>query len=44
LLARKIKELAGDERLRRELGIQAHQTVVLKFGSNKMVQQIEELL
>ncbi len=44
LIAQKIRELIGDERLRRELGIQAHQTVVLKFDLNKMVQQIEDLL
>ncbi len=44
LLAQKIKELMDNERLRHELGIQAHQTVVLKFDLNKMVQQIENLL
>jgi glycosyltransferase involved in cell wall biosynthesis len=44
LIAQKIKELIGNERLRNELGIQAHQTVVLKFDLNKMVQQIEDLL
>jgi len=44
LIAQKIKELIGDERLRQELGIQAHQTVVLKFDLNKMVQQVEDLL
>ncbi len=44
LLAQKIKELTSDEHLRRELGIQAHQTVVLKFDLNKMVDKVDELL
>jgi glycosyltransferase involved in cell wall biosynthesis len=44
LIAQKIKELIGDERLRQELGIQAHQTVVLKFDLNKMVEKVEKLL
>jgi glycosyltransferase involved in cell wall biosynthesis len=44
LIAQKIKELADDERLRNELGIQAHQTVVLKFDLNKMIKQTKELL
>jgi glycosyltransferase involved in cell wall biosynthesis len=44
LIAQKIKELIGDERLRQELGIQAHQTVVLKFDLNKMVEKVEQLL
>jgi glycosyltransferase involved in cell wall biosynthesis len=44
LIAQKIKELASDERLRNELGIQAHQTVVLKFDLNKMIKQTKELL
>ena len=44
LLAQKIKELIGDERLRHELGIQAHQTVVLKFDLNKMIEKVEKLL
>ena len=44
LLAQKIKELIGNERLRHELGIQAHQTVVLKFDLNKMVEKAEGLL
>ncbi len=43
-LAQKIKELTDDERLRRELGIQAHQTVVLKFDLNKMVEKVGALL
>lgn len=44
LLAQKIKELTDDEHLRREFGIQAHQTVVLKFDLNKMLEKVEELL
>ena len=44
LLAQKIKELADNEHLRNELGIQAHQTVVLKFDLNKMVEKVEKLL
>lgn len=43
-LAQKIKELMGNEHLRHELGIQAHQTVVLKFDLNKMVEKVEKLL
>ncbi len=43
-LAQKIKELIASERLRQELGIQAHQTVVLKFDLNKMVEKVEKLL
>jgi glycosyltransferase involved in cell wall biosynthesis len=44
LLAQKIEELIADERRRKEFGIQAHQTVVLKFDLNKMIQQVENLL
>jgi glycosyltransferase involved in cell wall biosynthesis len=44
LIAQKIKELIGNERLRQELGIQAHQTVVLKFDLNKMAEKVEKLL
>lgn len=44
LIAQKIKELIGDERLRHGLGIQAHQTVVLKFDLNKMIEKAEGLL
>jgi len=43
-IAEKIKEIAGSNRLQKELGIQAHQTVLFKFGLDKMVEQIEELL
>ncbi len=44
LIAQKIKELIGNEHLRSEFGIQAHQTVVLKFDLNKMLEKVEALL
>lgn len=40
----KIQDLLNDERLRQELGIQAHQTVLFKFSLDKMIKQIEDLL
>lgn len=40
----KIQELLNKGHLRQELGIQAHQTVLFKFSSEKMVQEIEALL
>ena len=43
-LADKIKEILENDRLRNELGIQAHQTVLFKFELDKMVKQVEELL
>jgi len=43
-IAEKLQDLLNDDRLQRELGIQAHQTVLFKFGLDKMVQQIEDLL
>jgi len=43
-LADKIKEVLENDRLRNELGIQAHQTVLFKFELDKMVKQIEDLL
>lgn len=43
-MAEAIAELAVNERLRQELAIQAHQTVLHKFPINKMVEQIEALL
>lgn len=42
-IAEKIKFILADDRLRLELGIQAHQTVLFKFPLDKMVKQIEEL-
>ncbi len=43
-LAEKITEILENDRLKNELGIQAHQTVLFKFELDKMVKQIEELL
>ena len=43
-LADKIKEVLENDRLRNELGIQAHQTVLFKFELDKMVKKVEELL
>lgn len=43
-IAEKVQDLLNDDRLRQELGIQAHQTVLFKFELDKMVEQIEELL
>lgn len=43
-LADKIKDILENDRLRNELGIQAHQTVLFKFELDKMVRQVEELL
>ena len=43
-LADAITRLAEDESLRRELGIQAHQTVLHKFDLHKMIEAVEELL
>lgn len=43
-LADRIQEVLENDRLRNELGIQAHQTVLFKFELDKMVKKIEELL
>src|SRR3989344_204255 len=43
-LAKAINNLVGDETLRRELGIQAHQTVLHKFILRRMLEQIEAIL
>ena len=43
-MAWKIKEIMDSSPLQKELGIQAHQTVLFKFSLDKMVQQIEDLL
>lgn len=43
-LAQKIREIAADEFRRREMGIQAHQTVLFKFSLDKMINQFEEIL
>lgn len=42
-LAEAIKYLLENERVRQELGIQAHQTVLFKFPVEKMVRETEEL-
>ncbi len=43
-LADAIQKLSDDESLRRELSIQAHQTIIHKFDFRKMVEQVEDLL
>lgn len=39
----KINQIINDDHLKLELGIQAHQTVLFKFGLEKMISQIEDL-
>lgn len=43
-IAAKIKEILGTDRLKQEMGIQAHQTVLFKFNADKMISQTEALL
>ncbi|HEY4475014.1 MAG TPA: glycosyltransferase family 4 protein [Candidatus Paceibacterota bacterium] len=43
-LADKIKEVLENDRLKNELGIQAHQTVLFRFELDKMVKEIEIIL
>ncbi|MFH1769698.1 MAG: glycosyltransferase [Parcubacteria group bacterium] len=43
-LAAKIEELIKSDHNRQEFGIQAHQTVLFKFGLDKMVEKVEALL
>ncbi|KKT81855.1 MAG: Glycosyl transferase group 1 [Candidatus Yanofskybacteria bacterium GW2011_GWA2_44_9] len=43
-IANRIREILGNDRLRQELSIQAHQTVLFKFSEDKMVKEIESLL
>jgi len=43
-IAAKIQDLLNDEHLRRELGIQAHQTILFKFPMEKMIKESENLL
>ncbi len=43
-IAKKIKEITESSQLQKELGIQAHQAVLFKFGLDKMVRRVEELL
>ena len=42
-LAEAIKYLVENERIRQELGIQAHQTALFKFPIEKMIRETEEL-
>ena len=44
LLAGKIKENLNNKFKMQEMGIQAHQTIVLKYDLQKMVRQIEEIM
>ncbi len=43
LIALKAKEIFQNENLRKELAIQAHQTILFKFSADKMVKAIESL-
>lgn len=43
-IAAKIKEVLSNDRLKQEMGIQAHQTVLFKFNADKMISQTEALL
>ncbi len=43
-MAKKIREILESDHLKKELGIQAHQTVLFQFELDKMVKKIEELL
>jgi len=43
-IATALKSLADSENLRREFGIQAHQTVLLKFDQKKMIEKIIGIL
>jgi glycosyltransferase involved in cell wall biosynthesis len=42
-IVEKLREILENDRLKQELGIQAHQTVLFKFSLDKMVTQIEDL-
>ena len=43
-IAKKIQELLDNDHLRREIGIQAHQTVLFKFPLDKMIREIESIM
>lgn len=43
-IAAKIKEILNNDRLKQEMGIQAHQTILFKFNADKMISQTEVLL
>lgn len=44
LIAEKIKDLFANELKMKEMGIQANQTVILKFSPEKMVEEIKKIL
>lgn len=43
-IAEKIKLILSDDRIKQELGIQAHQTILFNFPLEKMVREIESIL
>lgn len=43
-IATALNHIEEKESIRKEMGFQAHQTVIFKYDLNKMVEQIEELL
>ena len=43
-ISEKIKLILSDDHLKQELSIQAHQTILFKFGLDKMIKQIEDML
>lgn len=43
-IAAKIREILDNDRLKQEMGIQAHQTILFKFNADKMISQTEVLL
>ena len=43
-IADKIKLILSDDRIKQELGIQAHQKILFKFSLEKMFHEVEELL
>ncbi|MBI2064956.1 MAG: glycosyltransferase family 4 protein, partial [Candidatus Yanofskybacteria bacterium] len=43
-IAKAITEIINSDYLKKELAIQAHQTVLFKFSEDKMVKEIEVLL
>ena len=43
-IAQKIKELLANDYLKKEIGIQGHQTLLFKFSPEKMVKEVEKIL
>ena len=43
-MADKIKLIMSDERIKQELGIQAHQKILFKFPLEKMIREVEEII